>query len=429
MSIQHFEGLQAPRICPTVRPAEVGATLRGAHRAEVCVIGAGYAGLSTAYHLAERGYDTVVVEASRIGAGASGRNGGQVLPGFAAEPQAMIDAMGEERARALWLLSLHGVAKVRALAGSGCDLSEGVAMLAAHPADLAMLDKTIALRRGLFGDRLVDKLDAEGMSRHVATSRQYGGAVDRRAFALDPAKYALALAQHALRAGARIHEASAATRIVRDAAGWRIDTAAGSVHAADVVLAANVDIPGLEPSTRRLASPIRTFMLETVPLARDDQPLRGVAAAYDTSATLHYFRKTADGRLQFGAGGWPSRTTPPFARRLLRRELGRLFPALRGVEIAREWSGLVDATTDGLPRFASSDGLTRLLGFCGHGVALTTIAGQLASDAIDGDDTGFRALACIAQGTTWPSIPGRAIQLAFRRLALPLARRCGFRTA
>lgn len=404
------------RMAATSTACAPGGRLLGTVRAEVCVVGAGYAGLSAALHLAERGYDTVVIEAQTVGAGASGRNGGQVLPGFAAEPRRLVAELGERRARALWGLSLQGVAKVRALAGTTCDVAERVAIFAARPADRAALDESVRLRRDVFADRLVETVDRPEMASLVRTARQHGGAVDHRAFALDPAKYVAALARRALVAGAQICEDSPARHISREGRLWQVETQGGRVLAGHVVLAANVDIPGLAPDARRLAAPLRTFMFETAPLAPDTRPLDGVAAAFDTSPTLHYFRQSADGRLLFGGGGWPSKGKPPFAHSFLRRGLNGMFPDLRGGKIVRAWSGLVDVTSDGMPRFAVKDGIWRLLGFCGHGVALATIAGQVVADAIDGEDAGFALMAGVAQKAMWPTLPGRVLQQMLQRV-------------
>lgn len=380
-------------------------------RAEICVVGAGYAGLSSALHLAERGYDVLVLEASRVGAGASGRNGGQVLPGFAAEPEALIASLGEARARALWALSRRGLAKVRALAGTSCDTRANVATIAAKPSHLAFIERHARLRSDAFGDSGLVPLHAGAMPG----LRGHGGLLDMRAFSLDPEKYVAALAARARQAGADIREQTPALGLAREAGLWRVRTKAGDVRAERVVLATNIDLAALDPRAKRLAAPVRTFMLETAPLAA--LPDWAAGAAFDTSPALRYLRRTVDGRVRFGAGGWPGRWTPPLAARWLRHALGRALPALSGVTIERAWSGLVDVTTDGLPRFSDRDGLIRLLGFCGHGVALATLAGLLVAEAIDGEREEFDLLASLAQTRTWPTRLGQAAQLVAGRMA------------
>jgi len=397
--------------------------------AEVCVIGAGYAGLSSAYHLALAGYDTVVLEAGDIGSGASGRNGGQVMPGFAADPGAMLAALGPARATALWALSVQAVAKTRALAGTACDIDPHVAIVAARPNDLGAIENAVAIRRDLFADRHIRLVDRDSLSTRIATERQYGGAIDTRAFALDPRKYVHALARHARAAGARIDTHCPVRRLARDNGVWTLETPTGDFRASHVVLAANIDIPGLAPAAAGLAAPVRTFMLETEPHRQAAAALGDLAAAFDTSAMLRYFRRTADGRLQFGGGGWPSRTAPPFADWLLRRALVGMFPSLAGVRIARQWSGLVDVTRDGLPRFAHQDGLVRLLGFCGHGIALATMAGQLAADAIDAQGDRLALVAGLSQTRMWPTALGRTAQLAIQSFSPGFAKTLGLATA
>jgi gamma-glutamylputrescine oxidase len=407
----------------------VRGTLHGERRAEVCVVGGGYAGLSAAYHLALAGYDAVLLESAGLGTGASGRNGGQVMPGFAAEPDALIAAAGIARARALWAASNLAVAKTRALAGTACDVDDAAAIVAARDADLAAVAQAVAVRRDMLGDTMIECVGRREMARLVASPNACGGALDRRAFALDPAKYVRALSRHALEAGAAIHEDSAVLRLDRAGDGWIAQTARGRVRAANIVLAANVDIPGLAPEAQGAAVPMRTFMLETQPLDGFEAPLPGVAAGFDTSAALRYFRRTADGRLQFGAGGWPGRGSPPFAQRLLRHAFARMFPALAKARIERQWSGLVDVTPDGLPRFARADGIVRLFGFCGHGIALATLAGKLAADAIDDAGDGFELFAGLSQTRAWPTAAGRLAQIAVGRFAPSLARHLGHANA
>jgi glycine/D-amino acid oxidase-like deaminating enzyme len=404
------------------RTSAVRGRLVGAREAEVCVVGAGYAGLSSALHLSQIGYDTVVLEASSVGAGASGRNGGQVMPGFAADPHALLASLGARQASSLWALSVEAVAKTRALAGTSCDIDANVAIVAADRTGHAEIERAVAVRRDVFGDRKIALHDAASLARAVATANRHGGAIDARAFALDPRKYVQSLAKRVREAGATIHEASPVLRLARANGLWTVETPTGCVRASHVVLAANVDNAGLAPDSDRLAAPVRTFMLETAPSPLVGQALAGVAAGYDTSASLHYFRRTADGRLQFGGGGWPGRIAPPLADLYLRREMARVFPQLAHLPVARQWSGLVDVTRDGLPRFARQDGLIRLLGFCGHGIALATLAGQLVADAIDDQSDRLALFTQLNQKRNWPTAAGRTAQLAIQSFAPSMAR-------
>ena len=409
---------------PSVRARTSSARGRlvGAHEAEVCVVGAGYAGLSSALHLSQIGYDTVVLEASSVGAGASGRNGGQVMPGFAADPHALLASLGTRQASSLWALSVEAVAKTRALAGTSCDIDANVAIVAADRTGHAEIERAVAVRRDVFGDRKIALHDAASLASAVATADRHGGAIDARAFALDPRKYVQNLAKRVRDAGATIHEASPALRLARANGLWTVETPTGCVRASHVVLAANVDNADLAPDSDRLAAPVRTFMLETAPSPLVGQALAGVAAGYDTTASLHYFRRTADGRLQFGGGGWPGRIAPPLADLYLRREMARVFPQLAHLPVARQWSGLVDVTRDGLPRFARQDGLIRLLGFCGHGIALATLAGQLVADAIDDQSDRLALFTQLDQKRNWPTAAGRTAQLAIQSFAPSMAR-------
>jgi glycine/D-amino acid oxidase-like deaminating enzyme len=270
------------------------------------------------------------------------------------------------------------------------------------------------LRREAFGDGGLELLDRAELADALPGAGGAGGALDARAFSLDPRRYVEVLAARARGAGATLREECPALALARENRLWRIETPAGEIRAERVVLAANVDLDRLDPQARRLAAPLRTFMLETAPVP--ELPAWRVSAAFDTSAALRYMRRTADGRLRFGAGGWPGRGAPPLAARWLRHALAQAVPALAKIGIARTWSGLVDVTTDGLPRFAAEDGLFRLLGFCGHGIALATLAGLLVADAIDGESADFDRLAALGQHRVWPTGLGRAAQIVSRRL-------------
>jgi glycine/D-amino acid oxidase-like deaminating enzyme len=344
------------------------------------------------------------------------------MPGFAADPHALLASLGARQASSLWALSVEAVAKTRALAGTSCDIDANVAIVAADCTGHAEIERAVAVRRDVFGDRKIALHDAASLARAVATADRHGGAIDARAFALDPRKYVQSLAKRVREAGATIHEASPALRLARANGLWTVETPTGCVRASHVVLAANVDNAGLAPDSDRLAAPVRTFMLETAPSPLVGQALAGVAAGYDTTASLHYFRRTADGRLQFGGGGWPGRIAPPLADLYLRREMARVFPQLAHLPVARQWSGLVDVTRDGLPRFARQDGLIRLLGFCGHGIALATLAGQLVADAIDDQSDRLALFTQLDQKRNWPTAAGRTAQLAIQSFAPSMAR-------
>jgi gamma-glutamylputrescine oxidase len=378
--------------------------LTGTRRCDVCIVGAGFTGLSTALHLAARGYEAVVLEAGRIGAGASGRNSGFVLPGYAMDIDELCAALGPAQAERAWRLSVEAVGLVAALAAShgiACDLKAGALSAAAAPADLGTLAEQARLMRA-FGYARIDLLDRAAVRDIVASPNYCGGLLDMGALHLDPLRFARGLAGAALAAGAAVHEDSTVIRI-EDGAYPRAVTAHGAVEARHVVLAANAYLGRLAPRIARRILPVTALIGATVPLGKAvaSRLLRRDLAVFDTQPALDYYRLTPDHRLIFGSATRLIRPSATRSAAWLARQIARVFPQLAEPRMEYVWRGQVDLTRNRLPDLGRDRDVWYAQGFNGHGVALTILAGRAIADAIAGHDEDWATLAGLPY-RPWP---------------------------
>ncbi len=398
---------------PAPRPA-----FSGARRCDVCVVGAGFLGLSAALHLAERGLDVVVLEASCIGAGASGRNSGFVLPGYAADVDELVELAGRDLALRSWRLSVEAVDLVKSLVerhAIACDLKSGALAAAASPSDAAALARQAATMREFGYDRTRILSRAE-IGDLIASPNYYGGLLDSGALHLHPLAYARGLARAALAQGIALYERSPVTRIVCGGRPQAI-TAEGTVTADHIVLAANALLGSLARDLAERIVPVTALIGATQPLGSGTakQLLPCDLAVFDTQPALDYYRLTPDHRLLFGAA---TRLVPPPGSRAaswLARRIARVFPQLGRLRMDFVWQGLVDLTLNRLPDIGRSERIWYAQGFNGHGVALSTLTGRVIAEAIAGRTEDFIVLSGLPY-RPWPGGPRVA------RIALPLVR-------
>lgn len=384
----------------TAAPAPMRPALAGPRRADVCIIGAGYTGLSAALHLAEAGLEVVVLDAHRAGWGASGRNGGQAGTGQRRDQEELEAMLGRPDARRLWDLAEEAKALVRSLIARhaiDCDASPGI-IHADHKARHVPHSRAHAEKLNREYDyphiRFVDR---EEMRTLVGSPAYHGGTIDTDAFHLHPLNYALGLARAAEAAGATIFEQSEVTRIVRgDPAVVR--TAGGEVSAAHVLVACNGYVGGLEPGTAARVMPINNFIIATEPLgeARAGQLIANNAAVADSRFVVNYFRLTPDFRLLFGGGESYGYRFPADIPAFVRRPMLKVYPDLADVAIDYGWGGTLAITAKRLPAYRRvSANILSASGFSGQGVTLATLAGRLAGEAILGQAERFDVMAAI----------------------------------
>jgi glycine/D-amino acid oxidase-like deaminating enzyme len=365
-------------------------SLDGARECAVCIVGAGFAGLATAMSLLEHGVrDVVILEAHTVGHGASGRNGGFVFGGFSLDERSLLAAAGPQHGRKLYRLTLDAVDTIRrriATHGIDCDAREEGVILANWFDDARMLDarqRFMAEQLGVQWQRL-SRGELAGM---LDSRRYYGGLLDPHGFHFHPMKYACALARLLQAGGIRIHERSAATSVLRAGAEWRVTTARGQVRARELVMCCGGYIGGLHPRLRAAILPIATYVMVTEPLGdRLHGSIRTGAAVYDTRFAFDYYRPLRDARLLWGGRISVRDRKPAAVAQLLYRDMLKVYPQLAGVRVEHAWSGLMSYGRHQMPQIGRlPDGLWYGMGFGGHGVAPTTLAGEVLAAAIQGD--------------------------------------------
>lgn len=402
-------GVDAPSwYAASAAPRPAHPPLRGETRADVCVIGGGYTGLSAALHLAERGFDTVLLDAHRVGWGASGRNGGQVGSGQRAGQEVLEKMLAPEHARRLWDLAIDAKTLVKGLIerhGIACDLRPGI-IHAAHRARLGRaLEREAAHLAAHYGYE-TEYLDRTAIRALIDSPRYHAGVIDPGAAHLHPLDYALGLARVAAAAGARIHEESAVTGIERGAK-LRINTASGVVVADQAILACNGYLGGLVPEIAARVMPINNFIIATEPLSERlaHSLIANDMAVADTKFVVNYYRLSADRRLLFGGRESYGYRFPSDIKGLVRKAMLEIYPQLRETRIDYGWGGTLAITMNRMPHLARIEGnILSASGYSGHGVAMATMAGALAAEAMAGQAERFDILASVPT----PRFPGGA---------------------
>ncbi len=372
----------------TATPLAPQPALAGRVTADVVVLGAGLTGLSAALELAEAGFDVVVLEARRIGWGASGRNGGQVLPGFGCEQATIAGLIGQHDAQRLFEWSLEGVQLVRErLQKHGIDAHwrDGHAQVAIKP---RQVDELLHAQRELadtYGYP-TQWWNRDRLQAVLPSPRYLGGLYDPRAGHLHPMDYVLGLGRAALAAGVRVFEESAVLSL-QPGAKPVLSTAGGEVQASFVVLAGNALVQGVVPTLDAKIMPVGTYIGATEPLgeavARD--LVRNDMAVADINWALDYFRLSHDHRLLFGGRASYSTLPPPDLAGTMRRRMTRVFPQLAGIRFDSVWGGFVDISRNRAPHWGRhGDNVYFAQGFSGHGVAATGLAGRVIAEAIRG---------------------------------------------
>ena len=391
---------------PETRPLE------GDRRADVVVVGAGYTGLSAALHLAERGGDVVVLDGAEPGWGASGRNGGQIIPGLKHDPDELEHQFGHETGRRMWEIAggaADFVFELIARHKIACH-AERCGWIAAAPHAAALESLRSRTEQWQRRDAPVELLDSKRIAELTGTTSYAGGMLDRRAGALQPLAFVRGLARAAQQAGATIHGGSLVRGLEVASGGWRVATQAGTVTARSVILATNAYTDDLWPGLRRTVLPVQSYQVATRPLPEDvrRQVLPGGQVVSDLRRILFYFRLDPAGRLLMGGRGPLDDRGDPALFARLEAVARRLFPQIGVASWEHRWSGRVALTADHLPHLHEPrPGVLIGLGYNGRGVAMATVMGKLLAD---------RAVGASPAEIGWPVTPIAPIPLHRWRL-------------
>ncbi|WP_316014440.1 FAD-binding oxidoreductase [Roseobacter sp. HKCCA0434] len=377
---------------PAPRPA-----LEDEVRAEVCVVGGGYTGLSAALHLAEAGRDVVLLDAHRVGWGASGRNGGQVGSGQRVDQQDLEAKLGAETARELWRIGEDAKALVKeriARHGMACDFRPGI-LYTDHRRQASAGMRDYARHMTQVYDHPVHYLTRDETRAELGTDAYHCAVLDESAGHLHPLKYALGLAAAAKDAGVRIYENTRVAGIE----GTEVRTVHGRVRAEHVILACNGYLGDLAPQVARHVMPINNYIVATEPLGEDGARaiIANDRAVADAKFVVNYFRLSADHRLLFGGGESYSYRFPDDIAAKARGPMVEIFPQLADARIDYAWGGTLAITLSRLPYLRRlGPGVLSASGYSGHGVALATLAGALMAESVMGDSPRFDAMARLA---------------------------------
>jgi glycine/D-amino acid oxidase-like deaminating enzyme len=399
------------------------APLQGAQRADVCVIGAGFTGISTALHLAERGYKVRVVEAHRVGWGASGRNGGQMIAGISGE-QRIAQQMGkdvEEVFRELrW--AGHDIIRERVQKYAiQCDLKYGYLDVAIKPRHLRQQEAECARLQRDNVPFEIRMLSREETVTTIGTDAYLGALLNMGNGHLHPLNLCAGEARAAVSLGATIHEASPVLRIEHGATP-RVITEQGSVSADTVILAGNA-YHKLERKLRGIMFPVNSFIIATEPLSADlvNTINPRDLAVCDPNFVLEYFRLSADKRMLFGARLNYFGDDPKVIERSHRAKMSRLYPMLAGVRIDYAWGGTIGVPINRVPQMGRlATNVFYCQGYSGHGVNVTHLAGQILADAVAGTMERFDMFAGVKPvrlpGAHWFARPMVSLGMLYYRI-------------
>ncbi len=372
---------------------------------DVAVIGGGFTGLSAALACAEKGMKVALFEAKTIGFGASGRNGGQLIPGLRWSMREIDAEFGRERSQAIFDLAYGAVARVKSRIAEHsiqCDLKGGHLEAAYKLAHFDAMQRDAEFLATEFGweSEIVQPQD---IGRHIDGGGYHGGIYDRQGGHFHPLNYALGLARAAKDAGVKIFE--------------NTHLLPGDVNAEKFIVATDTWTENLDPILGRYTIPIMNYNVATEPLPNADQLLPSDAAVADSRFVLNYFRLSADKRLIFGGGEKYVQTPPADIAAFVRKHIIEVFPSLADVPIDYAWGGAVGVTANRLPHMGRKGNVFYAHGFSGHGALITTLAGELMAEAVVGTMERFDVFASLPHsrfpGGKWLARPLATLGLLY----------------
>lgn len=360
---------------------------------DVCVIGGGFSGISTALHLAERGYRVVVLEGSRIGWGATGRNGGQLIGGFSMDADDLRKDLGADGAREVWRMGQEGVNIIRqrvASYGIDCDLRFGYCDVALKPRDLVGFEADLRRQQELGYPHAMRLVARDELRTLIKSDLYLGGMLNEGYGQLHPLKLCLGEARAAASLGVQIFEQTRATKLEQGECPV-VHTEQGVVHAKYLAVCGDAYLGELVPQLSSRNLPAASFVIATAPLGeRTQDVMTRELAVCDTRWALDYYRLSVDGRLVFGGACNYTGLAPANVTETMRQKMRKVFPQLHDVAIDYTWGGQIGISMNRIPQLGRLQGNVFFAqGYSGHGVAPTHLMGKLLAEAIAGQAERF----------------------------------------
>ena len=370
---------------------------QGSLECDICVIGGGFTGLSSALNLARTGYDVVLLDAQRIGFGASGRNGGQVGTGQRQDQDALEDMLGFEKAKALWDMSLNAVQYVKELCDDplvACQFNHGI-VHADHKKRFVPHSMDYAKKlNNDYGYAQIRSLNQEEVRDLVNSRAYYGGVLDMGGGHIHPLQFAIGLARLAKAAGVRIFENSKVTEIDTTKPNL-VKTEHANIKTDKVILACNGYLGKLNRKVAAKVMPINNFIVATEPLDPQQRGnlIKNNYAVADSKFVVNYFRFSQDHRLLFGGSESYGYRFPNDIKASVRKPMLKIYPQLKDIRLDYAWGGTLGITMNRMPHFADlGNNIISMSGYSGHGVAMATYAGRILSETLSGDRRQFELL-------------------------------------
>jgi gamma-glutamylputrescine oxidase len=391
--------------------------LDGEVETDVCVIGAGYTGLSTALFLLEHGFKVTVLEAAKVGFGASGRNGGQIVNSYSRDIDAVENSVSLEKAKLIGEMAFEGGRIIRdrvSRYGIQCDLKDGGVFAAFTPKQMNHLQAQQRLWER-YGYEHLELLDGDAIRHVVACDNYIGGMLDKQGGHIHPLNLALGEAEAIESLGGVIYEHSPAMRIERGA-NPIVHTPQGRVKAKFLVVAGNAYLGNLLPELAAKSMPCGTQVITTEPLPEEMACalLPQDHCVEDCNYLLDYYRLSADKRLIYGGGVVYGARDPANIEAIIRPKMLKTFPQLKDVKIEYAWTGNFLLTLSRLPQVGRlGENIYYSQGCSGHGVTYTHVAGKVLAEALRGQAERFDAFASLPH---YPFPGGQALSVPFSAL-------------
>lgn len=416
-SIGPNPGHAATYYAASARDKRVRPKLDGQHTADICIIGAGFTGISAALELSEKGYAVIVLEGDRVGFGASGRNGGQIVNGYSRDLETIAKRYGQEKADRLGEMSLEGGRIIRervAKYGIECDLVDGGFFAAFTDKQVKEMADVRAnwMKHGHDGLEMVSKAE---VAKYAKTDRYVGGMIDRHGGHIHPLDLVLGEAAAAESLGAKIFENSKVVHLDTGPQPF-VCTEGGIVRAKHILVCGNAYMAGIAPKVTEKMMPVSSQVMATEPLDAEliEELLPSNYCVEDANYVLDYYRRTADNRLLYGGGIGYGGQDPSNLTGVIRPNMLKTFPQLKDVKIDYAWSGNFALTLTRIPHMGKlSDTVYFSHGDSGHGVTTTHLLGKILGEAVHGQMSRFDVWSSLQ---AYPFPGGRMFRVPFTAL-------------